>query len=148
MTDEIILQVILERPLPGVIYGLQKGGGLHFDTIQCQVATDGDLFFEEMVKLKGDGVKYDYPDFGGPFVQGARSARFLYIDIGTIAGQSSSPWTRRLKIPLSGISWDMVRQIKSTPDLVLFTKVPGIGKDGGPNCAMVKPFVGWSTKKR
>lgn len=148
MNDEITIQVILERPLPGVLYALQKGTGLNYTSIQGQVATDRDLLFEEVVKLKGDGLKYDYPDFGGPFVHGVKSARFLYIDIGKNAGQFTSAWSRRLKIPLVGISWDMIRQIISAPELVLFTKVPGIGKDGGPNCATVKPFPGWSTQKR
>jgi len=28
------------------------------------------------------------------------------------------------------------------------THVPGTGKDGGSNCATVKPFGGWHLKKR
>jgi Family of unknown function (DUF5990) len=27
---------------------------------------------------------------------------------------------------------------------ILETKVPGTGRDGGPNCATVKPFEGWN----
>ena len=26
------------------------------------------------------------------------------------------------------------------------TRVPGTGRDGGPNCATVKPFAGWKSK--
>jgi hypothetical protein len=35
-----------------------------------------------------------------------------------------------LKIPLSGITWAMLRSQK-----VLRANVPGTGKDGGPSCA-------------
>ena len=82
------------------------------------------------------------PDFRGPVVQGPRGQRFVYIDIGTSAGQHDSPWTRRLKIPLNEISATMVeRAIKS--GRALETRVPGTGKDGTPTCATVKPFEGW-----
>lgn len=147
MNEEITIQVILERPLPGVLYALQKGTGVQYESIQPQVASDQDLIFEGVIKLKGDGVKYDYPDFGGPLVQGIKTARFLYIDIGRTAKQMGSEWSRRLKIPLTGISWEMVRQLQTLPNPLLQTKVPGIGKDGGPNCATVKPFAGWHIKK-
>lgn len=147
MNEEITIQIILERPFPGVLYALQKGTGALYESIQAQVASDHDLIFDGVIKLKGDGVKYDYPDFGGPLVQGTKTARFLYIDIGRTAKQMGSEWSRRLKIPLTGISWDMVRQLQSLPNSMLQTKVPGIGKDGGPNCATVKPFAGWHIKK-
>jgi hypothetical protein len=55
------------------------------------------LIFEFKVALKGTA------DFGGPFVQGPRE-RFVYVDIGTLAGQQDTQWSRRLKIPLTGIS--------------------------------------------
>ena len=45
--------------------------------------------------------KDDLPNFAGPFVQGPAGERFVYINIGTYAGQLNTPWSRRLKIPLS-----------------------------------------------
>jgi hypothetical protein len=75
-------------------------------------------------------------------VQGPAGERFVYLDIGTYAGQKDSCWSRRLKVPLSGITWDIIDRMEKSR-AVLETRVPGTGKDGGPNCATVKPFDGW-----
>jgi len=72
----------------------------------------------------------DLPNFAGPFVQGPAGERFVYVDIGTYADPANTCWSRRLKLPLSGITWDMLRSGK-----VLVAHIPGAGKDGGPSCA-------------
>ena len=82
------------------------------------------------------------PDFRGPVVQGPVGQRFVYIDIGTYAGQTDTPWSRRLKIPLIGVTWDVIDRASAT-QMVLETRVPGTARDGGPTCATVKPFGGW-----
>jgi hypothetical protein len=79
---------------------------------------------------------------GGPFVQGPRGKRFVYIDIGTYAGQSASSWGRRLKIPLDGIPAKFI-----AAGGILEARVPGTGRDGGPNCATVQDFEGWKPAK-
>ena len=38
----------------------------------------------------------------GPFVQGSSTDRFIYIDIGTCAGQSNTFWSRTQKSTLCG----------------------------------------------
>jgi hypothetical protein len=83
------------------------------------------------------------PNFTGPYVQGPLNERFIYIDIGTYAGQTDSVWGRRLKIPLRDISYETIKLLLTDSSFILETKVPGTGKDGGPNCATVKPFFGW-----
>jgi hypothetical protein len=80
----------------------------------------------------------------GSFVQGSADNKFVYIDIGTCAGQPDTIWSRRLKIPLTGITWRVIDSL--TSNSMLQTSVPGTGKDGGPNCATVKPFAGWQLK--
>lgn len=139
MNREVPLRIILEKPLAGVLYGIQKGKGNNYETIQKQMSNSSDLIFELSVEVKYD--KSNNPVFLGPFVQGSPQERFIYIDIGTYAGQRNTPWSRRLKIPFTGISKSTVEKLSSGNMLV--TKVPGIGKDGGPNCATVKPFGGW-----
>ena len=52
-----------------------------------------------------------------------------------------SCWERRIKVPLGGITWDMIE--KASTKLVLEARLPGTGKDGGPSCATVKPTEGW-----
>jgi hypothetical protein len=89
------------------------------------------------------GAKGADPNLLGPFVQGPSSARFVYLDIGAAAGQIDSSWSRRLKVPLTGITAEILSRVDKAPKLIRETHVPGTGKDGGPNCATVKPFAGW-----
>jgi hypothetical protein len=96
--------------------------------------------FEVTVGIRSS--KPAVPDFRGPVVQGPLGQRFVYIDIGTYAGQTDVPWSRRLKIPLIGITWDVIDRASAT-QMVLETRVPGTARDGGPTCATVKPFGGW-----
>lgn len=125
---EVTLRIVLQQPPAGVDFALQKGRGSAYETVLKKRSKGGDLEFDFTVTVKAgrDGS----PDFAGPFVQGPSSERFVYIDIGTYAGQTNTPWSRRLKIPLSGITWDMVKA-----RAVLFARVPGTGTDGGPSCA-------------
>lgn len=141
MNLSIPLRIILINPLAGVDFGLQKGHGNKYETLQIQRSGGGDLSFEFSILIKPtpDGQS----DFSGEYVQGNRGGRFIYIDIGTYAGQADSIWNRRLKIPLTGISLEMIQQLSADPSKILTCKVPGTGKDGGPNCATVKPFSGW-----
>jgi len=142
MEREITLRIVLETPPPGVDFGIQKGRGSTYETIQTQRSTGHDLVFEFGVHVKAESVAGS-PDFGGPIVQGPRAGRFVYVDIGTLAGQRDTPWSRRLKIPLTGISSSLIRRASPGTNGLLEARVPGTGKDGGPSCASVKDFEGW-----
>jgi hypothetical protein len=146
MERELTLRIVLEKPPADVDFGLQKGRGSDYETIQTQRSKAKDLYFEFTVRVKASrkGAK---PTLLGPFVQGPPDARFVYIDIGTLAGQADSCWSRRLKIPLSGITSDMIERL-SKSSAVLETHVPGTGRDGGPTCATVKPFDGWKESRK
>jgi len=141
MAREITLRIVLEHPPKGVDFGLQKGRGSAYETTQKQRSDGKDLTFEFKPGIK-DGVSDAMAALSGPFVQGPRSERFVYIDIGTCAGQVDSCWSRRLKIPLAGITMKMVQAGN-----VLEARVPGAGRDGSPNCAAVKDFEGWKLVK-
>jgi len=123
------LRIVLEKPTAGIDFGLQEGHGSDYQVIAKQRSKGGDLEFELTVTAK-TGRNDDLPNFTGPFVQGPAGERFVYINIGTCAGQTNTPWSRRLKIPLSGITWDLLHSGK-----VLVAHIPGTGKDGGPSCA-------------
>ncbi len=142
MERELTLRIVLEKPPADVDFGLQKGRGSSYETIQKQRSKAKDLYFEFTVGVKASR-KNAMPTFLGPLVQGPPGQRFIYIDIGTYAGQTDSCWSRRLKIPLSGITWKMIDRLLADSESVLETRVPGTGKDGGPTCATVKPFEGW-----
>jgi hypothetical protein len=145
MEAGITLHIIIESPPPGVGFGLQKGRGSNYETVQKQTSGAKDLHFKCKVSIKE--MKDGSVNLLGPFVQGPPSERFIYIDIGTCAGQTNTPWSRRLKIPLSGIAKDMIQELAKDPQMVVQCRVPGTGKDGGPSCATVKPFSGWKIKK-
>jgi uncharacterized protein DUF5990 len=95
------------------------------------------LVFEFQPSIR-DGVSDSMAALGGPFVQGSRRQRFVYVDIGTYAGQTDSCWSRRLKVPLDGIPPKFI-----AAGGVLECRVAGTGRDGGPSCATVKDFDGW-----
>ncbi len=143
MELEIKLQIVLCKPTPGVVFGLQKGAGNNYQTVQKQQASSGDLCFDFAIKIKGDNKKDESPKFSGDFAQGPSGSKFIYLDIGTAAGQIGSPWSRRLKVPLTGITWNEIDSLAHHPASFLKTLVAGTGKDGSPNCATVKPFNGW-----
>ncbi|HJZ72614.1 MAG TPA: DUF5990 family protein [Vicinamibacterales bacterium] len=146
MPPELLLRIVLESPPPGVDFGVQRGRGSAYVTTQKQRSTGSDLSFEVSVEVKAAGGR-GAPDFGGSIVQGPRGARFVYIDIGTYAGQQDTPWSRRLKIPLTGITADLIRRASSGENCLLEARVPGTGKDGGPSCATVKDFDGWQAAR-
>lgn len=133
---ELNLRIVLESPPPGVDFALQKGGGNFYEKVQTQRSGKGDLKFDFEVRVKTG--KDGSPNFLGPFVHGPTGERFVYIDIGTAAGQLDSVWSRRLKVPLRDITWDAVKSGRR-----LEIHVPGTAKDGSPTCATVKPFPGW-----
>jgi hypothetical protein len=139
---ELRLHIVLENPPPGVVFGLQLGKGADYETIQKQTAKGGDLRFDCPVRVndkRSDGL----PNFLGPLTQGPPTDRFVYIDIGKLAGQTDSQWERRIKVPLRGVTWDLIRQAAANPKVILEARLAGRGKDGSPSCATVRPSHGW-----
>jgi len=139
---ELTFRVVLQEPPSGVDFGLQIGRGADYKTVQKQRSHGKDLHFEFSVTVMAANKKAA-PDFRGPVVQGPAGQRFVYIDIGTYAGQIKTPWSRRLKIPLIGITPEMIDRVSVDAQTVLEARVPGTGRDGGPACATVTRFDGW-----
>ena len=147
METELRLRIVLVAPPAGVDFGLQDGKGSDYKTTQKQRSEGADLNFDCTVTVKNnrdDGL----PNFLGPWTQGPATGRFVYIDIGKLAGQTDSCWERRIKVPLSGITWDMIQQVSEDSKLVLEAHIPGMAKDGGPSCATVHPTQGWKCRNK
>jgi hypothetical protein len=142
MAHELTLRIVIERPPSGVDFALQKGSGSIYEPVQKQRSEEKDLVFEFQPAIK-EGVSDSMSALGGPFVQGPARQRFVYVDIGTYAGQADSCWSRRLKIPLEGIPAKAIRT-----GGVLEARVPGTDRNGGPSCATVKDFEGWKLLPR
>jgi hypothetical protein len=135
--QEIRLRIVIIKPPAGVMFALQRGKA---ELVSQTIATGADLSFELVVRAgsAGDGS----PNFLGPFVQGPCGGRFVYVNSGTLAGQTDSCWTRRAKIHLQGITWDLIKRAAAKRSAVLEAKMAGTGRDGGPSCATVPLLEG------
>jgi len=142
MESEVQIRLILVDPPSGVDFGIQSGSGTECESMFVQRRKGGDLFFDFSLAV-ADTRKDGSPNFQGPFAQGPPAGRFIYIDVGTYAGQKGTPWSRRMKIPLQGITWPLIRKTISKPGYVLSARIPGTGRDGGPNCATVQLLGEW-----
>ena len=140
MERQVTLRIIVEKPPSEVDFGVQEGHGNDYKTVQRQRFTKQDLRFEFPIRVK-EG-KNGEPNFLGAFAQGPASSRFIYLDIGTYAGQTNTTWSRRLKIPLAGITWPMIERAMDA-SVIIEARLPGTGRDGGPTCGTVKQFSGW-----
>ena len=140
------LRIVLVDPPPGVDFGIQEGKGNDYKTISVQRSKAGKLTLECSITVRGNRADGS-PNFSGLIAQGPPTGRFIYIDIGKSAGQFDSCWQRRIKIPLEGITWEMIDTVLEKPKRVLQGTIPGTGKDGGPSCATVKPIDGWKVVK-
>jgi hypothetical protein len=129
---------VVKGPVPGVALALQRGSDEHVPPMST---TPDAVTFALTVRVDipgGDGA----PQFCGPFTQGPPSARFVYLGVGQRAGQPSSPWDRRIKVPLAGITAGQVRAAIASGG-VLTATFGGRGKDGTPVCATVRA-VTWA----
>ena len=133
------LRVTVLNPPAGVVFALQGGKA---ELVTPVMATGDNLSFNFEVRV-GDRED-ECPNFLGPFVQGPRGGRFVYVNSGTLAGQADSCWTRRAKVGLKDISWDLVDKVHAKPSSFLEGKIAGKAGDGGPACATV-PLIdgGW-----
>lgn len=134
MAATVTLRLIIDDPVPGVRYSLQKDD-LPFEP---RTAGDGPVTFELPITLHPDGR------MTGPFVRReGPQRRFVYIRIGTSAGDHASPWSRRAKIDIHDIPGALL-----VPDALLEVHLPGRGKDGSPACATVRPVSAWGLAKQ
>lgn len=140
MRYDITLRLILVDPPPHVAYGIQRGAGANYETLFVQQPARGDVTFDVPVTVSDEHK--DGPNFTGPCVQGPRGGRFVYVDVGTYAGQKNSSWSRRMKVPLDGISWSLILKAART-GATLAAHIPGTGRDAGPNSGTVRLLADW-----
>lgn len=129
----ITLRLTIRDPFPGVAYSLQNKKS---EPVGPVIAGEGPLSFDAPVRVAPG------PRFLGEFVRSEGPARrFVYIAIGTAAGDCSSPWSRRAKIDIHTLPAELLE--KALAGAVLEAMLPGKAKDGGPACATVRPIGAW-----
>ncbi len=129
MAATVTLRLIIDDPVPGVRYSLQKDD-MPFEP---RTAGDGPLAFELPVTLHPDGR------MTGPFVRReGPQRRFVYIRIGTSAGDHASAWSRRAKVDIHTIPAALL-----VPGARLEVHLPGRARDGSPACATLRPIMEW-----
>ena len=138
---ELPLRIVMEDPVPGVAIALQRGAAAKAELVQPSAASPAAIMFELEAAVEG-ALPDGRPRLLGPYVQGPPAARFVYLCVGQLAGQPGSPWTRRVKVPLGGLSRDLIEAL--TPGMRLEARIAGRARDGGPACASVRLLgPGW-----
>jgi hypothetical protein len=132
MKYEIPFRIIVTDPPPGVDMKVQKGRA---ELLEPAAATKSLRMFEFSLRVDLDSGN---PNFLGPFAQGPKDARFVYVNSGTYAGQAETCWSRRAKLSLMSISREQVETVLASAGSRLETAIHGTGRDGGPVCASVK----------
>lgn len=145
MQSEIPVRIRVVDPPSSARFGVQSG---KTDIVAPVHETADEITFDITVRV-GDGRTDGLPNILGPFAQGPPLGRFVYVNSGTRAGQSGSPWTRRAKVPFTGITWEMVDKVLADARSVLEARIAGTARDGGPACATV-PLLdgGWRVVRR
>jgi uncharacterized protein DUF5990 len=144
MIRSLPLRITLINPPRGVQFRLQQGKA---DLVPPSSDSGETVSFDFTVNIANDRADGP-PNFRGPFVQGPPAARFIYINSGTYAGQADSCWSRRAKVPLSGIIWDLIEEALSKSSAVMEARIAGTAGDGGPACATVRLLDGgWKVQK-
>lgn len=138
--DRVAVRVVLSASPPGVDFSLQSGRAANATAVNVQRGNGRDLTFD--FELTVGAPRGGSPNFTGPFAQGTAAERFVYLCVGTCAGQAGSPWTRRIKVPLAAITAEQVATALASAGRLQAT-IPGTGKDGTPSCATVRLLNGW-----
>lgn len=124
---EISMRIVIEQPVTGVRYSLQSKDG---EPLDAKLSASGEpLRFDFHVKI-APGPKF----FGEQVRREGPVRRFVYIRIGQLAGEPSSPWSRRMKIDIHDIEQELLDRA-AAGDGVIELGVKGTGKDGTPACA-------------
>jgi hypothetical protein len=135
MKQTLRLRIVVTEPLSGVWFALQRGKS----ELVAPTSRAPELIFDFSVLAD---LSSDPPKLTGEFTQGPPAARFIYINSGTYAGQPGTVWSRRAKVPITGITTRLADQAIANNG-VLQAVVRGIAKDGGPFCASVPLLTDW-----
>lgn len=131
---EIRARLVIEQPVPGVLHSLQEGDDKPLDAKR----SGGEplaFAFPLRIERTADGAKF----FGPQVRREGPLRRFVYVRIGTAAGDHASPWTRRMKVDIHDI--DLALIDRAIAGGVLEGRLNGTSPDGSPACATIRPVT-------
>lgn len=128
---EIPMRIIIEQPVVGVLHSLQSKDDQPLDP--KSPAAGEPLTFDFTVRV-GPGPTF----FGDQVRREGPERRFVYIRVGQMAGDLTSPWTRRMKIDIHDIEQDVLDAAAKDARRIEIS-IMGTDKDGTPACATVRP---------
>lgn len=129
--NEIRFRIVIDQPVVGVLHSLQSKDDRPLDPKASQAGEP--LAFDFAVRV-GPGPKF----FGDQVRREGPERRFVYIRVGQMAGDPTSPWTRRMKIDIHDVGQELLDSaVKNARRIEI--SVNGTGKDGTPACATVRP---------
>ena len=135
--SEIRARIVIEQPVAGVLHSLQQDDA-PLDPKRSQAGEPLAFDFPLRIAPPRDDQR---PKFFGPQVRREGPLRrFVYVRIGTAAGDRASPWSRRMKIDIHDI--DPALLDRAMAGGVLVGTINGTAKDGSPACATIRP-VSW-----
>lgn len=134
---ELALRITVHRPPAGVVLAVQRGAN---DLLPPAVRSLEKLVFDFTIRVASTTAGAA-PRLLGEFTQGPPASRFVYVNSGRSAGQAQTGVARRAKVPLTGITAEMIESALGAPTARIETEFEGTAPDGGPTCATVKSIV-------
>jgi hypothetical protein len=132
---EVRARIVIERPVAGVMHSLQEDDA-PLDPKVSQAGEPLAFDFPLRIERTADGAKF----FGKQVRREGPVRRFVYVRVGTAAGDRASPWTRRMKIDIHDV--DPALLDAALVGGVLEGTLDGTLPDGSPACATIRP-VRW-----
>ncbi len=132
--ETLALRITVVDPPRNISWALQLGRG---ELAKPTASTAVRISFDFSVEVV-EGDSADTFRLRGPAVQGRPGERFVYLCIGTYAGQIPAPASGRAKISLDGITRKLLNAVKAQRSGVLEAQFEGTAPDGGPSRAAVK----------
>jgi hypothetical protein len=135
--ETVSLRITVVDPPSNVRWALQLGKD---ELVEPTSANKAHISFDFTVEVVEDSSAAGFR-LRGPAVQGRPGQRFVYLCIGTYAGQVDTPYSRRAKITLEGISRKLVEAARAKRSGRLEAQFAGKDSKGEPACASV-PLLG------
>jgi hypothetical protein len=126
---DVRLRIVIQQPVPGVLHSLQEDG----QPLDPKRSEAGEpIAFDSPVRV-APGLRYS----GKQVRREGPARRFVYIRVGQLAGDCTSPWSRRMKIGIHDIDPLLLQQAVRAERAIELT-INGTGADGTPVCATVE----------